>query len=115
MAARQRAKVLEDLRFSPRIHRRGGLVEHQNIRFGTHEGARQRDLLPLTAGEFLSVLKPFPELGTVATRQTFNELRCLSLSGRLSPPRFVLEMAFIASANILTHLHLITGEILKDH
>ena len=56
------AEVLENLRLRLRIHGRGRFIEHQDVGAAAHEGARQRDLLPLPAGEFAPVLEPFAEL-----------------------------------------------------
>src|ERR1700722_10661057 len=113
--ARQRAKMFEDLRLRARIHRRGRLVEHQDVRISAHEGARQRDLLPLATGKFLPVLEPFPQLRAVATRQLLDEVRGAALLGRLLPALLVFEVALVAGTDVLAHQHLVAGEILEDH
>jgi murein L,D-transpeptidase YcbB/YkuD len=64
--ARETAEVLEHLRFRLRIHRSGRLVEHEDVGTRTHERPRQRDLLPLAARQFASIVEPFAELRCVA-------------------------------------------------
>ena len=62
----QVAEVLEDLHLGRGIHRRGRLVEHQDVGVLAHERARERDLLPLPARELAAVLEPLAELRVVA-------------------------------------------------
>src|SRR5205807_9761395 len=47
--ARELAEMLEHFGFRLRVHRCRRLVQHENVRPRAHEGARQRDLLPLPA------------------------------------------------------------------
>src|ERR1700691_203439 len=94
--ARQRTKMFENLRLGTRVHGRGRLIEHQNIRVSSHERARQRDLLPLAAGQFLAVLDPFAQLRLIAARQLLDETRGAALLGRLLPALLVFEVALVA-------------------
>ena len=54
--------MLEHLGFGTRVHRRRGLVQHQDVGVAAHEGARQGYLLPLAAGQLAAVLEPLAEL-----------------------------------------------------
>src|ERR1700735_3771211 len=72
--AGQIAKMLEDIRLRFSIHRRCGLIQHQDVCLRTHEGTRQRDLLPLTARQFAPLAEPLAKLGVETGRQAFDEL-----------------------------------------
>src|ERR1035441_400894 len=113
--ARQFPKMLEYLRFRARIDRGGGLIEHQDIRFVAHEGARQRYFLPLSARQFAPVLEPLAELRAVAGRQLLDEFGRQTLHGGAAPTAFILECANVAGTDVLAHQCWIAGKILKYH
>ena len=113
--ARQFPKMLEHLGFRGGIDGGGGLVEHQNVRFAAHEGARQGDLLPLAAGQFATVLEPLAELGAVSRGQRLDEFGRKPLHRGAAPARLVVERPHVARADVLSDEHLIAGEILEDH
>src|SRR5215831_21389915 len=52
-------EMLEYLGLRLCVHGGRGLIEHQDIGPGTHEGTRQRDLLPLATGELAAIAEPF--------------------------------------------------------
>ena len=60
----------QDLAFHADVHRRGGVVQHQQVRFG-QQCARQRDPLPLPAGQAEALLA---DLGVVALGQPGDEV-----------------------------------------
>src|SRR6202050_821542 len=111
--ARQLPEMLEYFRLGLRIHGSGRLIEHEDVGTAAHEGARQRDLLPLPAGQLAAVAEPLAELRVVAVRQRRNELAGASLVGRRTPALLVLEEALIARADVLTHQHLVAREVLE--
>src|SRR4029077_5452579 len=106
--------MLEHLCLRLCIHRGGRLIKHENIRAGAHEGARQGDLLPLTAREFAAVAEPLAKLRVVAPWQRVDELTRLTLGCRGPPAVLVLEEALVASADVLPDQHLVAREILED-
>ena len=65
----QAAEALEDLGLGLGVHRRGRLVEHQDVGVLAHERARERDLLPLADRQLLAAVEPAAELRLVALRQ----------------------------------------------
>src|SRR6184192_3527934 len=112
--ARELAEVLEHLGLRLRIHGGGRLIEHEDIRAGAHEGARQGDLLPLAAGELAAVAEPLAELGAIARGQRLDELARPALHRRRTPALLVLEEALIARPHVLAHQHLVAREVLED-
>jgi hypothetical protein len=108
------AEMLEHLGLRLCVHRGRRLIEHEDIGPGAHESARQRDLLPLTAGELAAIAEPFAELRVVAGRQLGDELARLTLGRGLAPALLVLEEALIPGADILPDEHLVARKILKD-
>src|SRR5262249_40217511 len=112
--ARELAEVLEHLGLRLRIHRRGWLIEHQDIRTGAHEGTRQRDLLPLTARELAAIAEPLAELRVIARWQRVDELARPALVSCGAPARLILEEPLIARTDILADQHLVAREILED-
>ncbi len=115
---RLRAKlpeVLEHLGFGARVHRCRGLIEHQHVGAGAHEGARQGDLLPLAAREFASIAEPLAQLRLVTQRQLVDKFGGAPHRGRRAPAVLVLEMPLVADAHVFADLHLVAGEILEYH
>src|SRR5262249_20787794 len=108
------AEMLEYLGLRLCVHSGGRLIQHEDIGPGAHEGPRQRDLLPLAAGELAAVAEPFAELRVVSGRQLGDEIACLTLDRGLAPALLVLEESLIASADVLPDLHLVARKILKD-
>src|SRR3979490_1925538 len=107
--------MLEDLRFRAGIDRGGGFIQHQNIGFTAHKGARQRNFLPLTARKLPPVLEPLAELSVIAARELLDEFGGTALGGGTAPGTFVVESAYVACTDVFTHQHLITGEVLKNN
>src|SRR5207237_6303675 len=103
--ARELAEVLEHLGLRLRIHGGGRLIEHEDIRAGAHEGARQGDLLPLAAGELAALAEPLAELGVIARGQRLDELARPALHRRRTPALLVLEEALVARPHVLAHQH----------
>ena len=68
--ARERAEALEDGVLGLGVERGGRLVEDEDVGLLAHEGARERDLLPLAAGELDAVLEPAAELRVEPFGQT---------------------------------------------
>ncbi len=65
---RELTEVLENVGFGLRIHRGGGLIQHQDVRARAHECPGERDLLPLATGKLAAVLEPLAELRLVTRR-----------------------------------------------
>src|SRR5690349_6544100 len=97
--AHQGTEMLEDLGLGGRVHRRRGLVQHQDVGVAAHEGPRQGHLLPLAAGQLAPFLEPLAELGLVLLGHLVDEWRGLALRGRLDPALPVLEFAHVARAD----------------
>src|SRR5215469_6873075 len=106
--------MLEHLGLRLRVHGGGRLIEHEDIGASAHEGARQRDLLPLAAGELAAITEPFAELRAVAGGQLGDELARLTLGCGLAPALLVLEEALIPSTDILPDEHLVARKILEN-
>ena len=114
--ARELAEVLEHLGLGARVHRRGRLVEHQDVGIGAHERARQRDLLPLPARQLAAVLEPLAELRVRSPRGSWStNSAARPFAGRLAPARLVLEMRLVAGADVLADQQLVADEVLEDH
>ena len=111
----QFAEVLEDRRFRLGVHRGGGLVQHQDVGARAHEGAGQRDLLPLSAGEFAAVAEPFAQLRIESAGQVVDKGRGHAPVGGVLPALAVLEVPDVADADVLAHPHLVAREVLEDH
>src|SRR3546814_209756 len=111
----QLAEVLEDRRLCGRVHRRGRLVEHQDVGARPHERAGQGDLLPLPAGQLAALAEPLAELGIEAGRQGLDEGRGHAHVGGFLPALAVLEVRHVAGADVLADAHLVAREVLEDH
>src|SRR5829696_3541433 len=70
---REPAHLLEQRSFRARIERRGRLIEDQEAPAAV-EGPRQRQALPLAAGELVSAVELQPETRPVARGQAIQEL-----------------------------------------
>ena len=81
------AEMLEHFGLGLRIHGSGGLIEHQHVGARAHEGARQRNLLPLPAGQLAAIAKPLAELRSIAGGQRLDELARLALARAASRQR----------------------------
>src|SRR5882757_8750247 len=110
----QLPEMLEHLSLSLGVHGRGRLVQYQHIGTSAHEGARQRNLLPLPARKLTPILEPFAELGFVAPGKRLNELARPALLRGLPPARLVLEELLIAGPHVLADEHLVAGKVLED-
>src|SRR5690606_35194546 len=114
LVARRRAKMLEHVLLGLRVHRRGRLVEHEDLGAAAHERARERDPLPLPAGELLTLVEPAAERRIVCLGQRLDELLGPALTRGRAPALGVREHAYVADADVLADLELIAHEILKD-
>ena len=113
--ARQRAEALEDGVLGLGVERGGGLVEHQDVGLLAHEGARERDLLPLAARELDAVVRPLAELGAEPRRRARPPPR----RRRRAPPRAIDarllgQVRHAADADVLAHVELVLVEVLED-
>src|SRR5690606_29025533 len=100
----QRAEVLEDFRFGLGVHGRRRLVEHEELGAAAHEGARERDALPLPARELLAAVEPAPERRLVALRQRLDELVRAAARRGVRPALTVLESLDVAGTDVLADL-----------
>src|SRR5579871_432039 len=107
--------MLEHLGLRLRIHGGSWLIEYQDIGARAHEGARQRDLLPLSPGKLTAVTKPFAELGAIPGRQSVDEFLRPPLLGGDLPALLVVEVTLVARTDVLSHQHLVAHEVLEDH
>src|SRR2546421_10912130 len=113
-AARELAEALEDGVLCLGIERRRRLVENQDVRLFAHECACQSQLLPLTAGELDTFVKPSPERRLQPLGQLV-DYRVRSRLGNGAPhPRIVLEVVDAAEGDVFTSRELILVEVLKD-
>src|ERR1700694_4508894 len=103
----------EQLVFGLRIESRGGLVEHQDLRVA-HEGARQGDLLPLAAGELLSILEPAAQHGVDLVRELLDDRSGAAVLHRALDARAVFQSRDPADADVLSRRPLVADEILKE-
>ena len=108
------AEALEDGVLGLGVERGGRLVEHEDVGLLAHEGARQRDLLPLPAGELGAVLEPAPERRVEAARERRHELGRAPARRRALDPRRVVEVLDAPEADVLAHLELVLVEVLED-
>src|ERR1700729_1925084 len=84
-------EMLKYVCFGLRIHRSSRLIEHQHIGARAHKRARERNLLPLAAGELAAVTKPFAKLGMVALRKSLDEFARLAFACSFAPALLILE------------------------
>src|SRR5262245_61415118 len=106
--------MLEDGRLSPCIHRGRRLVQHEDVGAGAHEGARERDLLPLPARELATALEPAPELRVITLRQLVDHRIGHPLLRGSTPAGLVVEALDVTGADVLADDELITPEVLED-
>ena len=110
---RELLEALEDRLLGLRIERRGGLVEHEDVRLLAHEAARERHLLPLAPRELDAVLEPLSERGLDAGGEVGDErVRAALLHGALDS-RHLLEVLDAADADVLAELQLVLVEVLE--
>ncbi len=103
----------EQLVLGLRIERGGGLVEHQDLRVA-HEGARQGDLLPLAAGELLSLLEPAAEHGVDLLRELLDDRSGAAVFHRALDATAVFQGRDPADADVLSRRPLVADEILEE-
>ena len=111
------ADVLEHVPLGLGVERAGGLVEHQDLRVA-HEGAGERDLLPLADAQLLAVLEPLAEQRVVAVAQAADDLVGAGVAGGGLDGRVVSGASAqvdVAHADVLARRELVLGEVLEDH
>ena len=109
------AEALEDGVLGLGVERGGGLVEHEDVRLLAHEGARERDLLPLPARELGAVLEPAAERRLEPARQRRRRPRSAPPAlHRALDARLVVEVLDAADADVLADLELVLVEVLED-
>ena len=91
---------------------RGGLVEDQHLGVA-HEGARDRELLPLAGGEVLPALEPAAEHGVVALRQRRDEPLGAAPPRGLGDARPVVRVVGVPEADVLGGGELVADEVLE--
>ena len=99
------------LRFG--VERGGRLVEDQDVGFLAHEGAAERDLLPLTAGELDAVLEPAAELRLEAVLQLAGERFGAAFVERATEALAVIDVHAVAERDVLFQRQLILVEVLE--
>src|SRR4029078_8776416 len=98
---RQLFEALKNLIFRLRIQGCGGLVEYQNLRIA-HEGARQRDSLPLTERQLMSSVKPATERCLITVREFFNDRVSAALTRRSDHFFHLVRCLDLAKANVFS-------------
>ena len=96
-ARHQRVEAHEDVVLGARVERRRRLVENEQLRVA-HVGARERDLLPLAAGQIDAVVESAPEHLPVRAGQTRKQRRRERLLGGARDHRRAASPAAFASA-----------------
>src|SRR6267378_4319728 len=109
----QAEEAREQLVLGLGIERGGGLVEHQDLRVA-HEGARQGDLLPLAAGELLSILEPAAQHGVDLLRELLDDRSGAAVLHRALDARAVFQSRDPAHADVLSRRPLVADEILEE-
>src|SRR5204863_1394888 len=95
------------------VQRRGRLVENQHLRVPQIR-ARERDLLPLPAGELDAIVEPFAEHLIIAERDTRHDGLGLAALGGVADPRGVAKRVDLTDADILPQDKIVANEILED-
>ena len=113
-AVREFLEALEDLELAARIERGGGFVEDHHLRIA-HVGARDRDLLPLAAGQVDAGAEAAADDLVVAVRQCRDHF-----IGERAPRRFfdalaVVHRVDLADADVLRRGEVVAHEVLEDH
>src|ERR1700694_3040702 len=82
------------------VERGGWLIEQQDSRVA-HEGAGQRNLLPLAAGEVDTRVEPLAKRGVVALRKPGDQLVRAGLPARLQDRFAVGNLAQVSQPDVL--------------
>ncbi len=102
-----------DLVLGLHVERRRRLVQHQE-RAIAHERPRQRQLLPLTAGQ-LATAKLAAKLRRQAVRERRDHGVGAGLHGRSVQPGLVVPGLDLSQADVLPGGQLVAHEVLEDH
>src|SRR6476660_4788386 len=114
LAFRQLFEALKNLIFRLRIQGCGGLVEYQNLRIA-HEGARQRDSLPLTERQLMSSVKPATERCVIALRKFFDDRLGAALTRRADDFIHLVRRLDLAKANVFSRFFMRPHGFVQDN
>ena len=107
------AKALEHLELGARVERRRRLVQDQQLGVA-HVGARDRDLLPLAAGEVDAAAEALAEDLVVAVRQPPDDAVGEAPLRRGGDPRAIESRIDAADGDVLARGQVVAHEILED-
>ncbi len=106
-------EALEHLEFRARIERRGRLVEDQHLRVA-HVGARDRDLLPLAAGQVDAGAKALADDLVVAARKRVDHFVGEASLRGLDDARTIVARLDASDRDVVGGSQVIAHEVLED-
>src|SRR5437763_14823336 len=110
----ERLDPLEQVVLRLRVQRGGGLVEHQQLGIVPHEGAGERDLLPLPARELVALLEPAAQHGVELLGQLVDDApRPRPIDGSLDAGALG-DRLYLPEADVFQRAELIPYEILEE-
>ena len=95
------------------IHCRRGLVENENLRV-THEGAGNREVLPLASGEIDALVEGLAENRFVAVGQPADDVMGAGLLGGGLHERSLVNGVDLSQADVIRSGHVVAEEVLVD-
>ena len=96
------------------VERGGGLVQHQQLGAIAHEGAGERDLLPLAARQLVALLEPAAQHGVELLRQLVDHRPRSGAIDRRVDARPVRDGVHLAQPDVLQGRELVLHVILEE-
>src|SRR4029077_15407517 len=106
-------ETVEDLKLAAGVEGRGGFIENQNLRVA-EVSAGQRHLLPLSARQIHSALKPTSQHLLIFSGKLSNYLVGHALVSRDLQKRQIIDLSDPPDGDVFPCRHLVPHEILKD-